>query len=139
MDLGLKGAAAAITGGTKGMGRATAECFAAEGARVAILARGQDALDETVLALEKAGSPDVIGLSTDVTNRGEVERSFATIGERWGSLNALINTIGPSAGRFEELTDEGWTTAFSLGTMSAVHCVRAALPLLRAAEWARIV
>ena len=139
MDLGLEGAFAAVTGGTKGMGRATAECLAAEGALVAVLARGQDALDETVSALKKAGSPDAVGLSTDVTNRAEVERSFAAIGERWGSLNVLVNTIGPAAGRFEQLTDEGWTTAFNLGTMSAVHCVRAALPLLRAAEWGRIV
>ena len=139
MDLGLRGAAAAVTGGTKGMGRATAECLAAEGARVAVLARGQSALDDAVSALEEAGSPDVIGLSTDVTDRAEVERSFAAIGERWGSLNVLVNTIGPAAGRFEQLSDADWTTTFNLGTMSAVHCVRAALPLLRAAEWARIV
>ena len=139
MDLGLDGAAVAVTGGTKGMGRATATCLAVEGARVAVLARGQEALDQTVAALKEAGSPDAVGLPTDVTDRGEVEWSFAQIGERWGSLNGLVNTIGPAAGRLEQLTDEDWTTTFNLGTMSAVHCVRAALPLLRAAEWARIV
>ena len=58
MDLGLNGAAAVVSGGSKGMGRAAAECLAGEGARVAVLARGRDALDETIDALRRAGSPD---------------------------------------------------------------------------------
>jgi 3-oxoacyl-[acyl-carrier protein] reductase len=139
VDLGLEGAAAAVTGGTKGMGRATAMCLAAEGARVAVLARGQQALDETVTALKEAGSPDAIGVATNVSKSDEVNQAFATIGERWGSLNVLINTVGPGAGTFEELTDEQWAATIRIGTMAAVYCVRAALPLLRAAEWARIV
>jgi NAD(P)-dependent dehydrogenase (short-subunit alcohol dehydrogenase family) len=57
MDLGLAGAAAVVTGGSKGMGRATARCLAEDGARVCILARGQSALDEAVAMLEAAGSP----------------------------------------------------------------------------------
>jgi 3-oxoacyl-[acyl-carrier protein] reductase len=139
MDLGLEGAAAAVTGGTKGMGRAIASCLAAEGARVVVLARGEDTIGDTVDALRAGGSPDAFGLSTDVSDRAQVERSFAEIAERWGSLNVLVNTIGPGAGRLAELTDEAWVTTFNLGTMAAVHCVRAALPLLRASEWARIV
>ena len=139
MDLGLAGAAVAVTGGTKGMGRAAAECFAADGARVAVLARGADALEETAAALSAAGSPDVITLAVDVTDRAGVESAFAEIGSRWEDLNALVNTVGPGAGRLEELSDEDWQQAFAVGTMAAVHCVRAALPLLRRAEWARIV
>ena len=139
MDLGLEGAAAVVTGGTKGMGRAIAECLAQEGARVAVLARGQSAIDETVAALGAAGSPEAFGLVTDVSDRASVEEAFASIASRWPDLNVLVNTIGPAAGRFEDLTDEAWQTTFDLGTMAAVHCVRAALPLLRAAEWARIV
>jgi NAD(P)-dependent dehydrogenase (short-subunit alcohol dehydrogenase family) len=69
----------------------------------------------------------------------QIESAFAAVDAKWGSLNILVNTIGPAAGRFENLTDEDWLTAFGLGTMSAVRCVRAALPLLRRAEWARIV
>jgi 3-oxoacyl-[acyl-carrier protein] reductase len=139
MDLGLDGARVAITGGSKGMGRATAECFASDGARVAIIARGSSALDDTVAALEKAGSPEVVALQADVGNRLEVEAAFASLAAQWGALNALVNTVGPGAGRFEELTDEQWEQTFRVGTMAAVNCVRAALPLLRKAEWARIV
>lgn len=139
MDLGLAGATAAVTGGTKGMGRAIAECLSAEGASVAVLARGTGALDETVAALSERGSPDPVGLSVDVTDPARVTEAFAELGQRWGSLNVLVNTIGPAAGRFEQLDDGGWDNAFDLGTMAAVRCVRAALPLLRSAEWARIV
>ena len=139
MDLGLEGAAVAVTGGTKGMGRAAAECFATDGASVAVLARGKSALDETAAALADRGSPEVLALAVDVTDRSAVEAAFAQIGERWGQLNALVNTVGPGAGTLEELSDQQWQQTFAIGTMAAVHCVRAALPLLRQAEWARIV
>jgi 3-oxoacyl-[acyl-carrier protein] reductase len=139
MDLGLAGATAVVTGGSKGMGRAIAETLAEEGARVAVLARGRDALRDTVAALGAAGSPDARGLEVDVNDPSRVASAFAELDDHWGELNVLVNTIGPGAGRFEELDDRGWDAAFDLGTMAAVRCVRSALPLLRRAEWARIV
>jgi len=139
MDLGLQGAAAVVTGGTKGIGRATAECMASDGARVAVFARGREGLDEAVGVLRGAGSPDPIGLSVDVQDRASVEAAFAELDDRWGELNVLVNTIGPPAGTFEELSDDDWHATFDRGTLSAVRTVRAALPLMRKAEWARIV
>jgi 3-oxoacyl-[acyl-carrier protein] reductase len=139
MDLGFENATAAVTGGTKGMGRAIAQCLAAEGARVAVLARGREELDEAVARLEELGSPEAVGLQTDVTETPQVEAAFEDLRGRWGSLNVLVNTVGPAAGRFEQMGDEDWIRAFQLGTMSAVRCVRSGLPLMRAAEWARIV
>jgi len=139
VDLGLAGAAAVVSGGSKGMGRATAECLAAEGARVAVLARGKEAVDDTVAALEKLGSPDAVGIPTDARDAEQVESAFSQIADRWGELNVLVNTIGPGAARFEDLDDAAWVKVFDVGAMSAIRTVRAALPLLRAAEWARIV
>ncbi len=139
MDLGLVGARAVVTGGSKGMGRAIAERLAAEGATVAVLARGRKALDDTVAALHDAGSAGSLGLSVDVTDRAQVDAAFGELTGRWGSLNVLVNTLGPGAGRFEQLDDSDWEGTFDLGVMAAVRCVRAGLPLLRAAEWARIV
>ena len=138
MDLGLDGAAAVVTGGSKGMGRATATYLAEDGARVCVIARGQKALDETVAMLETAGSPDAFGLSVDLGRADEIEAAFRRIGERWGEINCLVNTIGPHAGHFFELSDEDFFAHFNIGTMSAVRCIRAALPLLRKADWARI-
>jgi 3-oxoacyl-[acyl-carrier protein] reductase len=142
MDLGLSGAATVVSGGSKGMGRAAALCLAAEGARVAVLARGRAALDETVAELQRVGSPDAIGFSVDLTVREEVDAAFADLAERWGECNVLVNAAGPvevGIRRFEDLDDAEWIATFEIGTLSAARCVRAALPLLRAAEWARIV
>lgn len=139
MDLGYAGAATVVTGGTKGMGRAVADILAADGARVAVMARGQQALDDTVAELRTSGSPDAFGVSVDMTDPDSIAAGFAAVGERWGQLNALVHTVGPGDGAFEELDDAAWQATFTLGTMAAVRSVRAALPLLRAAEWGRIV
>jgi 3-oxoacyl-[acyl-carrier protein] reductase len=139
MNLGFEGASAAVTGGSKGMGRAIALCLAGEGARVAVLARRQSELDETVEALRAAGAPAAVGLAADVTDGAAVSEAFGALGSEWGALNVLVNTVGPGAGKFEDLGDDDWAGVFELGLMSAVRCVRAALPLLRQAEWARIV
>ncbi len=139
MDLGMRDAKAVVTGGSKGMGRAIAERLAAEGADVAVLAHGREALDDTVAALHDAGRPGSVALSVDVTDRAQVDAAFDDLNDRWGSLNILVNTLGPGAGRFEQLDDGDWDATFEIGLMAAVRCVRAGLPLLRRAEWARIV
>jgi NAD(P)-dependent dehydrogenase (short-subunit alcohol dehydrogenase family) len=140
MDLGLAGAAAVVQGGTQGMGRAAAECLARDGARVAVLARTQADLDATAARLAELGSPDALGIRTDVTRPDEVVAAFAALDERWGELNILINATGPTAiGGFEQLTDDDWMSAVDLGAMGMIRCVRAALPLLRRGEWGRIV
>ena len=88
MDLGIAGATAVVTGGSKGMGRAVAEVLAADGARVAVMARGRDALDQTVEALSryagalKVGAPTeldtVVGPLISAAQRERVERYIAT-------------------------------------------------------------
>src|ERR1700735_3357988 len=138
MDLGFADATAVVTGGSKGMGRAVAEVLAGDGARVAVMARGQAALDETGGALRAAGAPAAFGVSVDMTDASSIEDGFAEVARRWPALNILVHTIGPGAGRFEELDDTGWDEAFALGTMACVRSVRAALPSIRAAEWGRI-
>jgi NAD(P)-dependent dehydrogenase (short-subunit alcohol dehydrogenase family) len=134
---------AVVNGGSKGMGRAAAEVIAAEGAIVAVLARGAAALDETCDALRSAGAPDVLAVPTDLTEREQVDSAFARIGERWGHVNVLVNAAGPvdvGVGRtVDELGDGEWLATFDIGAMSAVRCVRAALGLLRKADWARVV
>lgn len=141
MDLGLANAATVVVGGSRGMGLATARCLADDGARVALIGRSRDALDNAVKDLTERGSPDALGLVADVGDAAAVEKVFAELGERWdGELNALVVTVGPgAAGSFEALTDEQWLQAVEDGVMGMVRCVRSALPLLRKAQWARIV
>jgi 3-oxoacyl-[acyl-carrier protein] reductase len=141
MDLGLADATAVVVGGSRGMGLATARCLADDGARVAVVGRGRDALDSAVTDLTGRGSPDALGLVADIGDAAAVDKVFAELGERWGGeLNVLINTVGPgAAGAFEDLTDEQWRQSVEDGVLGMVRCVRSALPLLRKAQWARIV
>ena len=139
MDLGFAGSTAVVTGGSKGMGLAIAETLAAEGASVAVMARNRAALDAAVETLRAAGAPDAVGISVDMSDAASIGDGFAAVADRWGRLNSLVHTIGPGDGYFEQMDDAEWDAAFTLGTMSAVRSIRAALPMLRAAEWARIV
>ena len=141
MDLGLANATAAVVGGSRGMGLATARCLADEGARVAVIGRTSAALDSAVTDLTDRGSPDVLGLVADIGDAGQIDSVFADLAERWnGELNVLINTVGPgAAGSFDDLTDEQWRQSVEDGVLGMVRCVRSALPLLRKAQWARIV
>lgn len=139
MDLGLAGSKAVVTGGSKGMGLAIAETLAAEGASVAVMARGRTALDAAEEKLRAAGAPDAVGISVDMADAASIVDGFAAVADRWGQLNSLVHTVGPGDGYFEQMDDAEWEAAFALGTMSAVRSVRASLPLLRAADWARIV
>lgn len=142
MDLGLSGATVVINGGSKGMGRAAAERYAADGAKVAVLARGKQALDDTVAALAGLGAADAVALPADITKAEQVQAAFEVVKARWGALNVLVNATGPvdvGVATFEAAGDAEWAATFDIGTIGAVRCIRAALPLLRAAEWARIV
>ena len=141
MDLGLSNATAVVVGGGRGMGLAAARCLADDGARIAVVGRTQSALDEAVDDLSSRGSPDAVGLVADVTDAEAAQRVFDEVTRRWdGELNILVNVVGPGAvGTFEDLTDDQWRQAVDEGVMGMVHCVRSALPLLRKAEWARIV
>ena len=88
MDLGLSDAGVLVVGGSRGMGRAAAEAFAREGARVAVLARASTALDDTVAALHAAGSPEGIALVADLTSLTEVDAAIDHLGGarmRWRS------------------------------------------------------
>lgn len=141
MDLGLKDACAVVVGGGRGMGLAAAHCFADDGARVALIGRRKEVLDGAAAQLRDRGSPDALGVVADTADEGQVRQAFALLDDRWGGrLNILVNAVGPSVrGTFDELSDADWRQAIDEGAMGMVRCVRAALPLLRAAEWARIV
>jgi 3-oxoacyl-[acyl-carrier protein] reductase len=141
VDLGLANATAVVVGGSRGMGLAAARCLAEDGARVALVGRTRAFLDSAVADLTDRGSPDAVGFAADIGDAADVDKVFAEITARWnGELNVLINTVGPGApGSFEDVTDEQWRESVEDGVMGMVRCVRSALPLLRKAQWARIV
>ncbi len=128
MDLGLNRKGVLITGGSRGIGRAIALTFAAEGAHVAICARGRESLEQT-LAEVRAYSVHVFGQVADVTDREEIERFVAASAEALGGLDIVVNNVGGSKGRgLLDSTDEEWLGTFDLNLFHAVRVSRATIP-----------
>lgn len=135
MELGLEGRAAIVTGASRGIGRAIAERLAAEGCRVLLVARDPVALSEAGTAIEGSAH-----LAADVTVPGSAEAVVAACLDAFGRLDVLVNNAGgASPARLEELTDDDWQAAFQLNFFSAVGLSAAAVPVMREAEWGRIV
>lgn len=141
MDLGLKGQVAAITGGSEGIGLATAHALAAEGARVAICARSAEILEKAAAAIRDATpGAEVFALPVDVMVTGEGERFVGEVAKRFGRLDILVNNAGREAlGVFEEIDDAAWQGDIDLKLFGAIRCARAAIPHMRAAGGGRII
>lgn len=141
MDLGLKGAVAVITGGTSGIGLATARCFLAEGADVAICGRNEERLQESCsLLAHEFGADHVLVFRCDVTKADET-RAFADAVKAWrGRADILINNAGQGRmSTFANTSDEDWRQELELKYFSQIYPVRAFLTMLEASDRAAIV
>jgi len=133
MDLGLEGKVAIVTGGSDGLGRASAHRLAAEGARVVICGRREDHLKQAAEDLSRDTGGEVVAIRADVSDRSDCENLVSATVERFGGLDILVNNAGASAAAsFEDVTDEGWLADLELKVMGAVRVTRAALPHLKA-------
>jgi 3-oxoacyl-[acyl-carrier protein] reductase len=140
MDLGLQGKVALVAAASKGLGRAVAEELAAEGASLMLCARGDEALQETCTAIEKAYGVPVLGLAADVSNPADVARVVQAAQDRFSRIDILVtNAGGPPAGTFDTLNAEMWAAATSLLLTSVVELTRAVLPGMKASGWGRIL
>ena len=139
MELGLKGKVAVITGGSEGIGRATAKAFAAEGARVAICARRAEPLAHVEAEILAAGG-ECLASPADVRRAEEIARFVASVRHRFGQIDILVNNAGTSAARpFEKVTDEEWIEDLDLKLLAAVRTSRLIVPLMREQGGGRIV
>ncbi|MDG2112159.1 MAG: SDR family oxidoreductase [Actinomycetota bacterium] len=141
MELRLDGRTALITGGSRGLGRAMAETFAAAGGSVAVVAQQQDAIDDTVAALEVANpSGRHVGISADIRDGGEVLRAHSEAVTAVGPIDILVNNAGTSNAKpFLEIDDDDWAADFDLKFFSAVRLCRACIPHMRDQGWGRIL
>jgi 3-oxoacyl-[acyl-carrier protein] reductase len=133
MDLQLTDRVFIVTGGGRGLGRASADALVAEGARVVISGRSQESLDEATAALnEDSGRDAAVGVVADNADRDTPARLLAAADEAWGRLDgALISVGGPPKGPVTTITDEQWSDAFESVFLGAVRLARevgAALP-----------
>jgi 3-oxoacyl-[acyl-carrier protein] reductase len=140
MDLGLKDRVALVAASSQGIGRATAEAFAAEGCRVAMCARHQQTLDAAAEDLRARHGVDVLVRAFDVTDSAAVDRFVAAVAEQFGSVDICVtNAGGPPAKNFLDTTPEEWQRALDLNFLSTVSFARAVIPHMQRKRWGRIV
>jgi len=140
LDLGLSGKVAIVTGGSEGLGRATAERFAREGARVAICARRKDVLERTAGDIRAGTGGEVLAQPADVTRPADVQAFVEATVARFGGVDILVNNAGTSsAGAFETVDDQTWLTDLEVKLMGAIRFCRLVIPLMKARGGGRIV
>ncbi len=135
MDLGLKGFKAVLAGASKGIGRATAEAFAAEGCDVAICARGKVGVDKAVASL-KAKGVKALGEPVNITDAAAYADWVARAAEGLGGCDIFISFASAGGGPASE---ESWKATFDLDLMSTFRGIRAALPFLEKSQAGSIV
>jgi 3-oxoacyl-[acyl-carrier protein] reductase len=139
MDLGLRGRAAFVAASSKGMGRASAELFAAEGADVGMCARRETELEAAAESVRAHGGR-VVATAADLSNLKETRAAVEQAVSELGRLDILVvNSGGPPRATFADTDDATWEVAHQLTFMSAVHLVNAALPALRKSDAAAIL
>ena len=127
------GAAASVTGGAHGIGRACAVRLADEGARVAVLDLDEGAAQDVVSQLAQHGGRPHLAVQMDVTERSSVDQAIGRAAGELGGIDTLVNVAGGDVehGTFEDLDDEMWTRMLELNLLGVVRCCRAAIPHLR--------
>jgi 3-oxoacyl-[acyl-carrier protein] reductase len=130
MDLQLAGKVALVTGASRGIGRGIAGALAAEGCRVALVARTESDLTAAAEELAAAGA-ETLPLLEDVTAPAAAGRLVAATVERFGALDILINNVGGNRrGPFLETTEEGWQAIVEVNLLCHVRLTREAAPVM---------
>ncbi|MDH3600011.1 MAG: SDR family oxidoreductase [Candidatus Tectomicrobia bacterium] len=140
MELGLAGKIAIVTGGSKGIGKATALALAQEGAQVAICARGLEDLQETAREIESATGQSVFVVQSDMTRQEDIQELVATTASRLGGIDILVNNaVNSVPGLFMELPDEAWVNHITVKILGYVRCAREAIPHMQRRGGGRII
>jgi 3-oxoacyl-[acyl-carrier protein] reductase len=140
MDLGLKDRVAIVAASSKGLGKAVALGLAAEGAKLAICARGEEELERTANEIGNSLGTDVLAQSIDVTVEAEVRMFIEMTMRNFGRIDICVtNAGGPPARRFEDTSSDDWRSAVDLNFMSTLHFARAVLPIMKEQRWGRLI
>ncbi len=131
VEFGLAGKTAIVTGGSAGIGLATAKALYNEGVQVAIAARNPERLEQAVNSIRasSASTGDVVAIAADISQSEGVDKVVATAIERLGQVDILINNAGSArAGSFLDLTDDAFLDAWNLKLLGYIRLVRAIVP-----------
>ncbi len=140
MDTGLKNRVAIVAASSQGIGRATAEAFAAEGCRLAMCARNREALQTAAEKIQKQNNAEVLAEPLDVTDASAVHRFVETVVNRFGGVDICVtNAGGPPAKGFLAASLDDWRKAVELNFLSTVYFAREVIPHMQRKSWGRII
>ncbi len=137
--MSLAGRTAIVTGAASGIGLATAQQLAREGARVAIWDLNEEGAKAAAEELNRAGL-QAIASKVDVSKRADIDAAVVVVHEKFGPVSILVNNAGISAFTpFMEITEELWDRVMTVNLKSVLLCTQAVLPDMLAAKWGRII
>ena len=140
MNTGLRGRVAIVAASSQGLGKATAEAFAAEGCKLALCARNQAAIESLAKDLRNRHKAEVYAEAFDVTDAGAVHAFVTRVAERFGGVDICVtNAGGPPSKGFLATTLEEWQRALELNFLSAVYFCREVIPHMQKKKWGRII
>lgn len=140
MDLGLKGKVAAVTGASRGLGKAIAHAFAAEGTNLAICSRTETLIKEIASDIAKRYQTEVHWEARDLLNPGAAEGFIEGTINRFGHVDILVNNVGAGLSRpFEEVAEEDWQRLIDINLKVAIRCCKAILPIMKQRGKGRII
>jgi 3-oxoacyl-[acyl-carrier protein] reductase len=134
MDLGVRDRVAVVTAASKGLGRASAQALAADGARIVLNSRDASTLEEVA-----SGLPHAVVVPGDMTDPDLPDRLVQAALETWGRVDIVVgNAGGPPTGRALDVDDEQILAAVNANMLASVRLARAAVPHMEAQGWGRI-
>jgi 3-oxoacyl-[acyl-carrier protein] reductase len=140
METGLKNRLAIVAASSQGIGRATAEAFAAEGCRVAMCARNPQTLQQAAVAIGEKYNAEVFSEALDVTDAQAVHRFVEAVVARFGSTDICVtNAGGPPAKGFLAASLDEWQRAVEQNFLSTVYFAREVIPHMQRKRWGRII
>ena len=140
MDTGLKGRGVIVAASSSGIGRATAEAFAREGAQVAMCARTQKGLQAAAGEIRTRYGAEILAETVDVTDSIAVRDFVEHAAKQFGRLDVCVcNAGGPPARQFLQIDAQEWRRAVDLNLMSTIYLAREVIPHMRRHKWGRII
>ena len=140
MDMGLKGRVAIVAASSLGIGRATAEAFAAEGCKVAMCARNEQALSTAAEKIKKTVQRRGVSSGAGCTDAQAVHDFVGAVVAKFGAADICVtNAGGPPAKGFLAATIEDWRKALDANFMSTVYFAREVIPHMQRKRWGRII
>ena len=135
----LDGKISVVTGGARGIGKAVCEKMVQEGASVAILDIRETDLNETCRVLHE-GREAAVGFKIDISNKDQVENTFKSIIDRFGTIDILVNNAGiVCPAPIEDVVDDDWNQVVAVNLKGATFCAQAAARIMKEKRYGRIV